>query len=117
MISEAEGGEHLCGLIDVPLQTVQVVGVSVVRGEAHGGGGGHLCVHHQGDVGHVDAGAVGDSGGDDGGQKVVGVVSGDGGGDHHTGRLLTQVGGGVGWGGEIDQVVTHSELRSAQGDV
>ena len=67
MISEAEGGEHLCGLIDVPLQTVQVVGVSVVRGEAHGGGGGHLCVHHQGDVGHVDAGARGDRGGDDGG--------------------------------------------------
>ena len=46
MISEAEGGEHLCGLVDVPLQTVQVVGVPVVRGEAHGGGGGHVGVDH-----------------------------------------------------------------------
>ena len=89
VISEAECGDHLRGLVNVSLQTVQIVGVPVVRGETHGGGGGHVSVDHQGDVGHVEAGAGGDGGGDDGGQEGVGVVSGDGGGDHHTCCLLT----------------------------
>ena len=60
--SEAESWDELRWLVDVSLQALQVVCVSVARGNAHGGGGRQLRVDHEGDVGRVDVAAGGDSG-------------------------------------------------------